>query len=480
MKRKHSGQLGGWLVAGLLLSLGCGSGATTGNGDSAAQSGSGGSSGSDGGSGITPSEAGIESGADSTGISSESGSDASDATTDAQGDSGQPNADAGGCPVLPVPGTCAPPTDIRCPYPKLSQTGCVDPANPLKLASVVIPYEVNSPLWSDGALKTRGIRIPAGQKIHVKDCVKNPMECCVKDPAGACLPPADDGKWVLPVGTVMVKNFQFADTSQASGIKFVETRLFVHMDHVDPISMSDWVGYSYQWNEAQTEATITSSSDPNTDMEATAVFQVKPTAAAATQSVTWIIPSRAECMRCHKAITPTGGSTLGIETMQLNRIAKGDTMNQIDKLAMMGLFDTVLAKPYKAALVAPYVGQAGAPPAGASLDVRARSYLHANCSFCHRPDSDVNTMDMRFDVPFKDTHLCNGMPGKGDQGVPGALLVTPKNPMSSIVLLRMSAPPADLMTGSHGRMPPIATWVVDTSGTTLISDWIKGIAACPP
>jgi hypothetical protein len=89
-------------------------------------------------------------------------------------------------------------------------------------------------------------------------------------------------------------------------------------------------------------------------------------------------------------------------------------------------------------------------------------------------------MDMRFDVPFKDMHLCNASPGKGDQGVPGALLVTPANPMSSIVLLRMSAPPADVTTGSHGRMPPIATYVVDTSATTLISAWIKQIAACPP
>ncbi|HEY1534855.1 MAG TPA: hypothetical protein VGF76_12580, partial [Polyangiaceae bacterium] len=30
------------------------------------------------------------------------------------------------CPTLTVPGSCAPPVDIRCPYTKLSQTGCID------------------------------------------------------------------------------------------------------------------------------------------------------------------------------------------------------------------------------------------------------------------------------------------------------------------------------------------------------------------
>ncbi len=55
--------------------------------------------------------------------------------------------------------------------------------------------------------------------------------------------PADDGKWLFPVGTVMLKSFGFDG-------KVVETRLFVHFDH------RTWVGYSYPWNEAQTEATI--------------------------------------------------------------------------------------------------------------------------------------------------------------------------------------------------------------------------------
>ncbi|HEY2900845.1 MAG TPA: hypothetical protein VGL59_09740, partial [Polyangia bacterium] len=348
------------------------------------------------------------------------------------------------CPTLPVPGSCAPPADIRCPYPKLSQTGCIDSSPfsdakiPIKMASVVVPYEVNSPLWSDGAFKTRGMRLPATGKIHVKDCTKNPTECEVLDPntLKCCAPTADDGKWVLPVGTVMVKNFMFPDTSRPSGYKLVETRLFIHLDHKAEVQgvSTEWVGYGYQWDDAQTDATIVGSLLDGSDIGVSAVFHVAPTMGAATQPITWDYPSRLDCITCHTAITPattpTSGYTLGPETAQMNRIASGDTMNQIDKFAASAMFETAPAQPYKTALVAPYPGQSGSPPAGATLDQKARSYLHANCAFCHRPDGKWSGFDVRYDVPLKSTAICNALPGKGDLGVTGATLLTPKNPMS--------------------------------------------------
>jgi hypothetical protein len=392
------------------------------------------------------------------------------------------------CPTLPA-GTCTPPADMRCPYPKLSQTGCIDPMPfsdpkiPLKMASSVIPYEVNSPLWSDGALKTRGMKLPATGKIHVKDCVANPAECCVLDPITltGCLPPADDGKWDFPVGTVMVKNFMFPDTSRPSGMKVVETRLLVHMDK--PVEVegknTDWVGYSYQWDDAQTEATIVGTLVGGSDTGVSAMFQTKPTQGGATQQVKWDYPSRIDCVTCHVKVKPSGGYVLGPETVQMNRIATGETMNQIDKLAAMGAFEKPPAKPYKAALVPPYPGQSGSPKATDTVEQRARSYLHANCSFCHRPDGVWNGFDVRYDVSFKNATICNATPGKGEQGVPGALILTPKMPNSSVMLLRMKAPPGNEMTGGTGRMPAIASQVVDTQATDLSSQWISSINACP-
>jgi hypothetical protein len=361
----------------------------------------------------------------------------------------------------------------------------------------VVPYEVNSPLWSDGALKTRGMHIPAGKTIHVKDCTKNADECKVGDPSTGYttfLPPYDDGKWVFPVGTVMVKNFMFPDTSVKSQMKLVETRLMIHLDE------KTWVGYGYQWNDAQTEATIVrdSMADP-TFMEAGAGVGVAVQATfsvvtpAGQKTITWNYPDRAACMKCHlgtenSVASPpvvTGGFVLGPETVQMNRMVTAANgvgkINQIDKLQALGLFDVPPPMPYKAALVAPYDGQAGPPPANATLDQRARSYLHANCSFCHRPDAPMPLMDLRYDVPFKSTDSCNVDPAKGDQDVTGSKRVTPGDPMMSVMWLRMNSLPDSLdQLDHHGRMPQIASYVIDTAAVTLIGDWIKQLPkTCP-
>ncbi len=465
--------------------MGCSSsemmGGTAGSGG--ATGGSGGSSGAPGG----------------TGGGSGGGAGASGGAIDGGSDGGGP--DGGGlidggsdggfvCPTMPAPGTCSAPIDIKCPYPKLSQTGCIDvspfsdPKIPIKMASVVVPYDVNSPLWSDGALKTRGMRLPTGGKIHVKDCTKNPTECGVLDPATfkCCLPPADDGKWVFPAGTVMVKNFMFPDASRPSGYKLVETRLFIHLDKVQQVEgvKTEWVGYGYQWDDAQTDATIIGTLVAGSDTDVAATFHVTPKVGAAAQPITWHYPSRIDCITCHTATmpttTPTSGYTIGPETIQMNRVATGDTtlVNQIDKFAALGLFEMAPSKPYKAALVAPYPGQSGSPPAAATLDERARSYLHANCAFCHRPDGKYNGFDIRFDVPFKSTATCKGVPGKGEAGVAGSTLFTPMSSKSSVIWLRMHAP-----AGTDIRMPEIGSAVVDTLGTDLIGQWIDATTACP-
>jgi uncharacterized repeat protein (TIGR03806 family) len=354
-----------------------------------------------------------------------------DAATAAAAPARDAAADAGRAPS----GPCSPPAEIDQPAARLRDTGCMDAQRPTQLAAAVIPYEVNSPLWSDSADKLRGMMLPAGAKIHVKDCAKQPGAC----PAGT----ADDGQWVFPVGTVLVKSFGFDG-------KLVETRLFVRFD------AETWVGYSYQWNEQQTEASIVPDE------------RRKVTFDTGSRTVEWNYPSRIDCMKCHN---PAGGSTLGPETAQMNRSVAGQ--NQIDKLAALDLFDAPIPKPYAAALVAPYPSQSGSPPAAASIDTRARSYLHANCGFCHRPDADFPNIDLRHAIPLSAMNICGVVPAKGDVGVPSATNLTPGKPMESIMWLRVHAQPGE------GRMPQIGTYRVDDAGLALLGNWIDGIQACP-
>ena len=340
------------------------------------------------------------------------------------------NAGSGG---QPGPGECTPPP-VDAPLEKLSLTGCMSPTNITKFADRVVPYDINSPLWSDAADKQRGVVIPAGKTIHIKDCAAKPAEC---------LDTADTGKWVFPIGTVLLKNFLFNS-------KLIETRLFVRNDE------QTWVGYSYQWDAAQTEATVVPDARRRVMVD------------SGSGMVSWTYPSRTDCMKCHNG---AGGFSLGPETRQMNRMV--GTSNQIDAFKAKNLFDTPPAVPYQEALVTPFTS---APADAAAVEKQARSYMHANCAFCHRPDNldlGMVNVDLRLDRTLKQTNLCNADPVKGDQGIPTAKLLTPADPSKSITWLRVNA------AEDQGRMPQIGTYVVDAPAVKLLGDWITNIKTCP-
>lgn len=332
-----------------------------------------------------------------------------------------------------VVGTCKPPANVFSPIETLGQTGCVDPTDPRKFIARAVPYEVNSPLWSDSADKARAFVLPAGTKIHVRNCATNANDC----PMGT----SDDGRWDFPVGTVLIKTFSFDS-------KLVETRLFMHLN------ANNWVGYGYQWDEQQTDAKLIND-------RTTVTFNT------GTRSVPWTYPSQEDCMKCHNE---AGGSSLGPETAQMNRSSGSE--NQIDHLASLGLFETPPAKPYKTALVAPYPGQTGSPPASATLEQKARSYLHANCGFCHRPGGTFALFDLRYDTLLKDTKVCNAKIDK--QPIPSApdktLVLKPGSSTDSVMWLRMKELDAD-----RGRMPQIGTNVGDADGVSLVGSWVDSL-----
>ena len=166
----------------------------------------------------------------------------------------------------------------------LIDTGCVSMADPKQPALGLIPYAPNAPFWSDGADKLRWMALPNGQQITI----------------GA------DGDWSFPNGTVLVKNFKL-------GTQLIETRLF--MRHTN----GNWGGYTYQWNAAQTAATL---------VKGGLITHIAPPA-----NQDWIYPSEAQCLQCH---TNAAGRSLGLETAQLNGDliypTTGRTANQLTTL----------------------------------------------------------------------------------------------------------------------------------------------------
>jgi uncharacterized repeat protein (TIGR03806 family) len=299
----------------------------------------------------------------------------------------------------------------------LSATGCIDTSAagaPPQLA--LIPYRPNAPFWSDGADKERWIGLPNGQNIEV----------------------LGSGDWQAPNGTVLVKHFRL-------GSQLIETRLF--MRHPDGI----WAGYTYEWNQAQTDAT-----------------RVSGGKTLAVGNQTWIFPSEGQCMQCH---TEAAGYSLGLETAQLNGAhlypQTGRTANQITTLNEVNV-------------LSPRVGAnppAYADPAdtSASLDERARAYLHTNCANCHQPQGPTTVaLDLRHDTALAQAGVCDVSPTAGDLGITDARIVAPGESARSVLLARMARRDAN-------AMPPLASNVRDTAGEALIEAWINSLtaASCP-
>ena len=86
----------------------------------------------------------------------------------------------------------------------------------------------------------------------------------------------------------------------------------------------------------------------------------------------WRFPSRAECMTCHSR---AANFVLGVTELQLTKVHDygGVRDNQLRTLQHIGVFTGTLPKPEADRLVDPY-------DTNHSLDARARSYLHVNCS----------------------------------------------------------------------------------------------------
>jgi uncharacterized repeat protein (TIGR03806 family) len=344
---------------------------------------------------------------------------------------GSNSAGVSGTPTA-LPITCAVPPDGSAPASQLVDTGCVDPSDPRQPASSAVTYELNSPLWSDSADKQRAFILPPGEKIHVRNCTTTPADC----PAGN----ADDGRWDFPIGTVMVKIFMFDG-------KLVETRLLMHTSTMNDSPTGDWVGYSYQWNAEQTEATLVPSD------------RVEVMFDTGARVVPWHYPSRSDCLDCH---TLQSGSTLGPETAQMNRTVGGK--NQLDTFSALGLFET-----------APVAIAPLATPSDetATVEHRARSYLHANCAFCHRPDGLYNRFDLRYDVLLKDTRACNVDGIQGPIGTSTSTnLLEPGVAADSLIWQSMDQSDPD-----NGRMPQIGSYAIDDAAQMLVSQWINQLPA---
>jgi len=299
----------------------------------------------------------------------------------------------------------------------------------LQPASNVLPYDLNTPLFTDYAHKQRFVYIPEGKQAFYNDSTV----------------------LSFPVGTVLIKNFFYYQDERKpeKGRQILETRLLIHEEN-------GWVALPYVWNDEQTDAFL----EP----------------AGETKSVTWrdskgikqtisnyLIPNMNQCKGCHitgKSLTPIGPSA-----RQLNGLypyAEG-IENQLVKLSKLNKLINLpdLAKVPRLA---------NWQDASAPLDARARAWLDINCGHCHNPKGLASTSGLFLDIHTTNPKALGIMkpPVTAGKGSGGLLYdIVPRQPEKSILIYRLQS------TDPGEMMPELGRTVVHREGLELIREWIR-------
>lgn len=223
-----------------------------------------------------------------------------------------------------------------------------------------------------------------------------------------------------PRESVWPKDSVFAKTLSRGGRK-LETQIL----HFDGLL---WNAYSYAWGADQKDATLVGAGGAEIDG--------------------WRIAPRAACLTCHN---PWQGYALSFNPAQL----KGESQAHLPKTVKKG-----------APLVDPHDGSL-------PLDVRARSYLAANCAHCHRfGGGGAANIDLRHDIKLEEMKAVNSRPMLGGFELPDPYVIAAGDPGRSTLLFRLSKL-------GPGHMPHLGSDDVDTRGLELLKQWIASLGKKP-
>lgn len=300
-----------------------------------------------------------------------------------------------------------------------------------KPAAGVVPYRLNTPLFSDYAEKLRFVKLPDGKAAQY-----DPNE--VMD---------------FPVGTTIIKTFYFPTDFRdaAKGRRLMETRLLVRGE-------SGWKALEYVWNDEQTDALLEVAGDRKN------VVYVDTEGRKHEQE--YVIPNLNQCKSCHnrnEVLIPIGPTA-----RQLNGLIDygSGPENQLAHWQQTGLLAN-LTDP-KTVARAPVWND----PATGSLADRARIYLDINCAHCHRADGPANTSGLNLSVHeqnatawgIRKTPVAAGR-GSGNRRYD----IVPGHPDESILLHRMESTDPGVM------MPEVSRKVAHREGIALIREWIQSL-----
>ena len=322
----------------------------------------------------------------------------------------------------------------------LSDTGLFQDVADHRVFPGVISYSINAEPWADHTTADRYLALPGTTQLEMD--LPNDMEN-----GGAKVP------WRFPDDSILLKTVSLEiELGNPNSRRRLETQVLHRND-------GQWRAYSYVWNDEQTDGFLAE------DAAQQQTFLVMdPGVPGGIRKQTYHFASRSECLLCH---TAQDGAVNGLFRGQLNRLHQFGEIeaNQLAIWSELGLFAGQLPKD---------LPQWPSPTdSAASLEERARVYLHVNCAPCHRPrGGGLAAMDLRYAVPLERSGLLDSRPSQGTFGMPEAGMLVPGDPYRSLLFYRMAA------TG-RARMPKMGSSVIDEQGMLLIENWIANQEQVP-
>ncbi|MBU1375684.1 MAG: hypothetical protein KKE02_15995 [Alphaproteobacteria bacterium] len=315
------------------------------------------------------------------------------------------------------------------PAPKLSDYHLFKDAG-ARQPNALVPYSLNTPLFSDYAEKFRFLYLPPGTKAAYRA----------------------EGVLDLPVGATLVKTFAYpADLRRPDDkIRYLETRLLIR-------KREGWAAQTYVWNAEQTEAVLKRA---GARLDASFVD-----AHGKTVQVDYAVPNQNQCKECHqldKGLTPIGPKARNLNgTYPYVEGAE----NQLAHWTRLGLL-TGAPKPADA----PRTPRWDDPKE--PVEARARAYLDANCAHCHNPRAVASNSGLFLNL--EETRPAALGVGKGPvaagRGSGGLMVgIDPGHPDSSILAYRMASTEPGVM------MPELGRSLKHAEGLALIRAYIAGM-----
>ncbi len=284
----------------------------------------------------------------------------------------------------------------------------------------VLAYSLNTPLFSDHAIKERTVWVPEGGKAT-----------------------STDGEaYDFPVGSIITKSFGFADDLRKATprMRWIETRVMAK-------TATGWKMNAYTWNEAQTRATL--------DV-AGGVHEVSfIDARGETVAPKYLVPNANQSKKCHQR--GAGLVTLGPTPANLRRderlarwVERG-VLERVPEVAAMPAWDD---------------------PAAGTVETRARAWLDVNCAHCHREDGSANTTGLILRFGERDPSklgVCKSPVAAGRATGGLAFDVVPGRPEESILVHRLESNEPAV------AMPEIGRSLGHAGAIDLVRGWIKGL-----